>query len=212
MKIDVFNRKNIKVAEIDLPDEVFGVDWNEKLVHQALTAQLANRRQSLAHTKDRSEVRGGGKKPWRQKHTGRARVGSIRSPLWRGGGVTFGPRNEKKFNKKINKKMKRLALFSVLSRKFKDGEIKVIDDFNFLSKTKAVIEMINNFFKSRNSFLFISGQKGADIFRATRNIPKTKVLPADSLNIYDCLVYKYIFLEKEAVPIISNHYRLKSKK
>lgn len=212
MKADVFNKENIKVAEIDLPVEIFGIGWNEKLVHQSLMTQLANRRQPLAHTKDRSEVRGGGKKPWRQKHTGRARAGSIRSPLWRGGGVTFGPRKEKIFSKKINQKMKRLALFSVLSRKFKDEEIKIINDFNLPPKTKSITEMIKKFFKEKTSLLFISAKKGADIFKAARNIPKTKVLSVDSLNIYDCLIYKYIFLEKEAVLTISNYYHLKKNK
>ena len=116
MKINIYNLKKEKAGEIELSDRIFGVKWNADLVHQALNTQLANRRQPWAHAKDRAEVSGGGKKPWKQKGTGRARHGSIRSPLWIGGGATFGPSKERNFAKKINIKMKRLAIFSVLSR------------------------------------------------------------------------------------------------
>ncbi|MBI3638443.1 50S ribosomal protein L4, partial [Candidatus Wolfebacteria bacterium] len=129
MKVDVFDKQNNKVGTIDLPDGIFAVKWNPNLVHQALMAQLSNSRQNLAHAKGRGEVRGGGKKPWKQKGTGRARHGSIRSPLWRGGGATFGPTKEENFKRKINKKMRRLAVLSVLSRKFKENELKVVDNF-----------------------------------------------------------------------------------
>ena len=127
MKVDVYNKENEKVGTTDLPDTVFSASWNPDLVHQAVVAQQANSRQTVAHTKDRSDVRGGGRKPWRQKGTGRARHGSIRSPLWKGGGVTFGPRTERRFRKSINTKMRRGALFSTLSRKYQDGEVTIID-------------------------------------------------------------------------------------
>jgi len=123
----VYNQQGEKVGQVDLPAELFGVPLNRDLVHQVVVTQMANSRQVLAHTKDRSEVRGGGAKPWRQKGTGRARHGSIRSPIWVGGGVAFGPTKERVFAKKINKKMKRQALFMVLSSKVKDKEIVLLD-------------------------------------------------------------------------------------
>src|SRR5438105_1748720 len=116
-KTDLYNQENKKVGTVELPDKFFGVKWNPTLVHQALVAEMANARQPLAHAKGRGDVRGGGKKPYMQKHTGRARAGSTRSPIWKGGGVTHGPLKEKVYSKKINTKMKRLALYSILSKK-----------------------------------------------------------------------------------------------
>src|SRR5262249_39709386 len=127
MKADLYNLKNEVVGTVDLPDAIFGAKWNSTLVKQVMDAQLANARRPWAHVRDRSEVSGGGKKPWRQKGTGRARHGSTRSPIWVGGGKAHGPRNDKDYSQKVNKKMKRAALFSVLSRKAKDGELKVFE-------------------------------------------------------------------------------------
>ncbi|MDI6821117.1 MAG: 50S ribosomal protein L4 [Patescibacteria group bacterium] len=201
MKVEIFNKKNHKVGAINLPDQVFNVKWNPELVHQAYIAQVSSLRKPLAHVKDRSEVAGGGKKPWRQKGTGRARHSSIRSPLWAGGGVTFGPTNQKNFYKKINKKMKRGALFSLLSKKLADDEIKVIDDLNIENnKTKNVIAIIRAFLKKQASILFVTAKGNKSIFLAGRNIPKVGILNGDSLNISDCLTYKYIFLDKAVIP------------
>jgi len=201
MTTDVYNQKNNKVGTVDLPDKVFKVRWNPELVNQVLLSQLSNRRKPIAHAKGRSEVRGGGAKPWRQKHTGRARAGSIRSPLWKGGGVTHGPTKERIFAKKINKKMKRLALCSILSKKLTDKEIKVISDFTLADhKTKNVSSFLKNFFESsKPSILFIPIKGNKNLFWAARNIAKAKVLSPDSLNTYDCLNHKYIFLEKDAI-------------
>jgi len=208
MTVDVYNQDSSKVEKIELTDAFFKVKWNPSLVHQVLVAQTTNKRQNLAHTKTRGEVRGGGRKPWRQKHTGRARHGSIRSPLWAGGGVTFGPRNEKKFEKKINKKMKQRALFSVLSKKITDGEFRVLDQLNLKDhKTKNLTDIIKNFFKKNVSILFVPAKENKNIFLAGRNIKNSKILSAESLNLYDCLKYKYVFLEKKAVPQIVNHYK-----
>ena len=123
MKINLYNQKGEKVGKTDLPDEIFNVEINSDLLHQVIVSQMANKRQSSAHTKDRGDVSGGGKKPWRQKGTGRARHGSRRSPIWVGGGVTFGPKSEKNYKKTIPQKMKRKALFMALSSKVNDDEL-----------------------------------------------------------------------------------------
>src|SRR3989344_6521934 len=144
MKVDVIDQKNTKVGDVDLPDHIFKARWNPDLVHQALSTQLANRRIKLTQVKGRGEVSGGGKKPWKQKGTRRARQGSIRSPLWKGGGVTHGPTAERDFSKKINQKMKQAALFSVLSRKVKDNELRIIDTLEMGEyKTKQVAAILH---------------------------------------------------------------------
>lgn len=145
MKYQVYNSKAEKIKEVDLNPAIFEVEVNEGLVHQAAVAQMANRRKPLAHTKDRGEVRGGGKKPWRQKGTGRARHGSSRSPIWIGGGVTFGPSKNRNFKQKINKKMKRKALFICLSDRAKDQSMVLLDQLNIQeSKTKEFVELVKN--------------------------------------------------------------------
>src|ERR1700735_5511988 len=145
MNADVYNLQNEKVGTMELPADIFGARWNAALVKQVIDAQLANRRSPWAHTKTRGEVSGGGKKPWRQKGTGRARHGSTRSPLWVGGGVAHGPRNDKNFSRKINKKMKAKALYTILSRKMKDGEVLFVDSFTFKApKTKEALSVLKN--------------------------------------------------------------------
>ncbi len=214
MKVDIFNKENSKAGEMELPEKIFKAKWAPILIKQALLTQEANSRQNLAHAKDRAEVSGGGKKPWRQKGTGRARHGSIRSPLWSGGGATFGPRKEKNFSRKINKKMKQLAVFSLLSKKIKDGNFKVIDELAFLNEKKlktavSGLKKIINFNDSKNSFLLIlpSIYKSANL--AVRNLKKISAISAKSLNIYDLMKWKNIIAEKSAVEEIINHYAIK---
>lgn len=208
MKVDVFNQKNEKVGDIDLPDKIFNVKWNPDLVHQALMVQLANRREPWAHAKDRSEVRGGGRKPWRQKGTGRARHGSIRSPLWKGGGVTFGPNKERNFVKKINKKMKQLAIFSVFSKKIKDNELKVIDKFDVaVKKAKEWKKILKEIVDLRSTALLIPVVANKKIHQAVNNIKNIKTISPYSLNVYDLLKHKNIILEKEAVEEIKKNYK-----
>ncbi len=210
MQVEVYNQENKKIGETELPEKIFCVKWNLDLIHQVLTVQLANRRKILADTKDRSEVGGGGRKPWRQKGTGRARHGSIRSPLWRGGGATFGPIKEKKFSRKINKTMKRLAIFGILSRKLQEKEIKVIDDLNIKSqKTKEAAELIKKFRTSpKESFLIIPSSKNKTIYSAARNLVRVGVLNPESLNVYELLKYQKILLDQAAVETITKHYQL----
>jgi len=148
-KLNIYNQKAEKTGDIEVSDKVFGVKMSEALIHQAVVAQMANERQVIAHTKGRAEVRGGGKKPWKQKGTGRARAGSSRSPIWIGGGVTFGPTKERNFSKKINKKMKQKALLMAISDRVKNGEIIVLDNLNTKEfKTKVMDTILKNIEKN----------------------------------------------------------------
>src|SRR4051812_37047689 len=145
MEAQVYSLDGKKAGNIKLPENVFGLPWNADLVSQVVDSLLSSRRKNVAHTKNRGEVRGGGKKPWQQKGTGRARHGSIRSPLWVGGGVTHGPRNEKNFDRKVNKKMKAKALYTILSKKFKDGEILFVDNISMNEpKTKNAMTVLRS--------------------------------------------------------------------
>jgi len=212
-RIAIYNTEGKKTGTAKLPSEIFDVKINTDLVHQAVVAQLANKRQVLAHTKDRGEVRGGGRKPWRQKGTGRARHGSIRSPIWRGGGITFGPIKERNFKKKINKKMKRKALFMVLSSKVKDNELVLLDKLEIKEpKTKLMAEILNKLNKVKSqkskvkSILIVIPKSDVNIVRASRNIPETKTIRADSLNVLDLLSFKYLLMPKEAIKVIEKTY------
>ena len=207
MLADVYNKENKKVEQIDLPEKICNAKWNPSLIHQAFVAQLSNARKPSAHTKSRAEVRGGGRKPWRQKHTGRARHGSTRSPIWVGGGITFGPSNERNFSKKINKKMKQKALFSLLSKKLKDKELLFLNEIKAENKkTKSIAVVLKTIFKKAINVLIIPAKENKEAFLSGRNIKNVKVLSPESLNIYDCLKYKYIVLEKDAVSQITKHY------
>ena len=199
MKAEVINQKNEKVGEIDLPETVFNVKWNPDLVHQVLSVQIANKRHPLAHTKDRSEVRGGGKKPWRQKGTGRARHGSRRSPLWSGGGITFGPRNEKIFARKINKKMRQLAVISVLSKKLADKEIKIIDNLNFPDHKTKNLQLLTKSVIKNSSALLVVESKNKNIYMASRNLPKIFASSVNNLNVYDLLAKRYVIFSEASV-------------
>lgn len=207
MIVKVLNQKGKEVGEARLPKEIFEVKMNPDLVHQVVLVQMANRRQISAKVKTRAEVRGGGRKPWRQKGTGRARVGSIRSPIWRGGGVTFGPTTEKVFKKKIPKKMRRKALFMVLSAKAKENLLLVLDKLEIeKAKTKAMAEILNKLFLKKGSGLVVLLQKDENIIKATRNIPKTAIMQAKDLNVLDLLSYKYLVMPREAIKIIKDTF------
>lgn len=208
LNVNVYNIKGEKVGTTKLLPEIFDVEMNPDLVYQAVVTQLANKRQNIAHAKDRSEVRGGGIKPWRQKGTGRARHGSIRSPLWRGGGVTFGPTKERVFKKKINKKMKRKALFMILTSKVKDNELILLDKLEIKEpKTKVMAKILENILKKRQkNVLVVIPKKDENVILANRNIFYSKTLLADSLNIIDLLSFKYLLMPKEAIKVIEKVY------
>src|SRR3989344_3665832 len=202
MQTMLYNQQGKEVGTTELPETVFGVKWNAALVKHVVEAERANRRQSIAHTKTRGEVRGGGKKPWRQKGTGRARQGSIRSPLWKGGGTTFGPRSDKDFSKKVNKRMARQALFVVLSAKMREGECRVLDRIDLEKpKTKEFAHVISNLGLSGKSMAFVStGEKTTE--RAARNIKSLAVLRAQDLNALDLLQSSNLLMPQEAIRVI----------
>jgi len=207
MKAEVFDKTANKVGTVELPDRLFARKWNPDLVHQALMIQTSNRRNNVAHAKGRGEVRGGGRKPWRQKGLGRARHGSIRSPIWKGGGVTFGPSKEKNYTKRLNKKMRQGAMFSVFSKKVQDGEMKVIDSFEAKSpKTKELSGTLDKFFEKGQSVLIIPSAGDQNLYKASRNLPQSKSLDPRSINVYDLLKHKNILVEKGAVEEMDKHY------
>ena len=210
MEVSIYNQKGEKMKEgMKLPKEIFEVPMNTDLVHQVFISHTANQRQNSAHTKNRSEVRGGGRKPWRQKGTGRARHGSTRSPIWKGGGVSGGPRNEKNWEKDIPKKMKRKALFMVLSQKAKENLLVVLDALQIEKpKTKQMAGIIKKLPVKDGSRLVLS-HDGKNVFLSARNIAKTGVLEARNLNIVDLLNYKYVLTTKEGIKEIESTFSSK---
>lgn len=212
MQVTLYNLAHKEVRKIAIPERIFAQAWNADLVHQTLVVQEANARVPLAHTKTRAEVRGGGRKPWRQKGTGRARHGSIRSPLWKGGGVTFGPRKEKIFLKKINTKMRRRAIFAVLSQKLKEGELFFIADREPRSqKAQELARSLQVFFGTSAerllpSTLVITPEKDRGLEQASSNLKRVAILRADSLNVRDLLLRRWILIQEPSIPIIEKTY------
>ncbi|MDP3953350.1 MAG: 50S ribosomal protein L4 [bacterium] len=206
MKTDVYNVEGKKVGDVEVSDRLFGASWNADLVHQVLRVQTANAREKVGHVKDRSEVRGGGIKPWRQKGTGRARHGSIRSPIWVGGGVTHGPTKERNFSLNIPQKMRQGALFAILSKRLSDGEVKVIDSLGVSEpKTKFLREALKVLAPTQSALVIVSPENKA-AYVAGRNLKRVKVADAKSLNVYDLLRPAVIVIEQGALETIENHY------
>ena len=212
LKIKVYNSEAEAVKDLELNAKIFGVKANNELLHQAVIAQQANARQVLAHTKDRSEVSGGGKKPWKQKGTGRARVGSSRSPLWIGGGVTFGPTKNRNFKKKINQKMKQKALFMVLSDRVENNSLAVMDNLEFKEyKTKKFNALLSalekKIFKTeRRDILVITEVKDEKAKFSGRNLAGVKIINLENINLVDVLNYKNLLLTEEIVKKLETKY------
>lgn len=214
MKVALYSFTNPekKSLTLDLDKEYFDIPFNRDLMYQVVRAQRLNLRTSNAHTKTRGEVRGGGKKPWAQKYLGRARHGSIRSPIWVGGGVVFGPRNEKSYFRKINRKAKNKALFMALSAKIKDKEIFFVDEImsDKNPKTKTFNSAFNNFIKKvlgekinpQSSFLIVTPTKDPDLKRATANLPNIAVSSTESLSALLILSKKYVIILKDSIPYL----------
>ena len=213
METTLYNQKGTSAGTLSLPKTVFGVKWNADLVHQVAVAMMANKRSGTAHTKDRSEVSGGGKKPWAQKGTGRARHGSSRSPIWVGGGVTFGPRTEKDYSQKINKKMRTKALFTVLSKKMADGKVLFVDTLSLGEmKTKSAAAVVADLAKVAG-FEKITSKKHTALLialpvsdraleKSFANLPGVTVGLAKDLNALDAMSFNHIMVvnPKEVVP------------
>jgi len=205
MKTTIYNKTGKEAGTLDLPKDIFEAKWNPDLVHQVSIAMDSNARTPIAHTKNRGDVRGGGKKPWRQKGTGQARHGSRRSPIWKGGGVTFGPINQRDYTTKINKKMRTKALFSLLSYKAKAGTILFVDSINlYTPKTSEAKNIINKLAtikgfekletKKKNAALFAFGTKNEVLDKSFRNISNISIDEMRNLNVSDILRYKYLIV------------------
>ena len=197
-KIDVYNIEGKKVNDVELKEDIFGIIPNEELVHSVIVNYLANQRQGTQSTKTRAEVRGGGKKPWRQKGTGRARQGSIRAPHWVGGGIALGPK-PRSYSYKLNKKERRLAIKSCLSSKVIENELTVVDKFEFNAiKTKEVAKMLNSL-KLEGKTLILLPEKNEIIQKSARNIKGVKTLSVNTINAYDLVNYKNLVVTLDTV-------------
>ena len=208
LKTKLYNSEGKETGEVELPERVFGVDLVDDLVHQAVVAQMANARQVLADTKDKGEVRGGGKKPWKQKGTGRARHGSSRSPLWKGGGVTFGPTSDRNFSKMINKKMKTKALLMVLSSKLKDNELVVVENIKLEKASTKKMKDILTKLPLSGKVLISMDKKDDSIFNSVKNIQNTSMIASDSLNVVDLLKNKMLVVDKKGIEKIGEVYKV----
>ena len=224
METEVYNQKGKSVGKLNLPESIFGLSWNGDLVHQVVTAMQANARTPVAHTKTRGEVRGGGRKPWKQKGTGRARHGSSRSPIWKGGGITHGPRNDKSYEQKINKKMRIKALFTVLSEKFRKGQILFVEELSLKNiKTKEAVTIISDLSKV-SGFEKIVGCKKPNLYITTpaktdavkksfTNIKTVEIDEIKNINPVDLLNFRYIIISqpKESIAFLGGKIEKSSK-
>jgi len=200
-KVAVYNMQGNTVGELELNDEIFGAPVNTALMHQAVVTYLANQRQGTAATKTRAAVRGGGRKPWRQKGTGRARHGSIRSPIWVGGGVTFGPQ-PRDYRRAMPKKARRQALKSALSSKVAAGSLIVVDELKFDEpKTRRMVEVLNNL-QVQGKALVVTAGEGRNVVLSARNLPGIDTIRAQDLNTYAVLNSEQLILTKEAVEVV----------
>lgn len=219
MKAKIYNNKGKESGQIELPNEIFGLSWNDDLVHQVVTSMLSTMREPVAHTKSRGEVSGTGKKPWRQKGTGRARHGSRRSPIWVGGGITFGPRNEKNYERKVNKKMKSKALATILSKKMEDGEILFVDSLSMTEpktkEAKTVVESLasvsgfeNLAKKRKNTAVVALAEKNINTEKSFSNFGNISMDEVRNINPVDILNYKYLIIEnpEKSLEILSKRF------
>lgn len=222
MKSEIYDAQGKKTGTIELPENIFGLKWNDALMHQVVTTMQANARPLIAHVKNRGEVRGGGRKPWQQKGTGRARHGSIRSPIWRGGGVTHGPRNDKVYAREIPKKMRAKALFIALSRKFRDGEILFVNSFGIeapktavAKKAMAMLSKVSGFnqlaSKRKNAVLIGFADMSPASEKSFRNIGNVECASIRNINPVSVLGSKYMIIENPEASVAIISQRAKNK-
>lgn len=208
MELKVYNQNKKVIGKTRLPVEIFGVSLNPALIHQVVVAFLSRKRAGTAKTKTRAERRGGGKKPWRQKGTGRARTGSLRSPIFRKGGVVFGPSPERNYKKKINKKMKKKAFLMALSSKVRDNEMIVLDKLTTDKiSTKELSKKLNKFKLAGKKILIVLFKKDEKIEKSARNLAGVTLKKANNLNVLDILENKWFFVTKDALEAIKKKYQ-----
>ncbi|KKR03772.1 MAG: 50S ribosomal protein L4 [Candidatus Uhrbacteria bacterium GW2011_GWF2_39_13] len=207
-RITLYTNDGSSKGELLLDDALFGVKINPALVHEAVVMQTANARTAIAHTKTRGEVAGTGKKPWKQKGTGRARHGSRRSPIWIGGGITFGPRNDRNFSLKMNRKARRKALAMVLTDKLTSERLVAVDDLDVEEgKTKQLVKTLAYLPLTGKKTLIVTTPEHKIISRAARNIPNVETLPANALNIVDLLRFDCLLMTESAITMITEIYK-----
>ncbi|MBI4592468.1 50S ribosomal protein L4 [Candidatus Uhrbacteria bacterium] len=205
--VTLYSIDGSKKGDLTLEDSLFGVKVNPALIHEAIVAQTASSREPVAHTKTRGEVAGTGKKPWKQKGTGRARHGSRRSPIWVGGGITFGPRFDRNFAVKINKQARRKALAMVLSDKVASDRFIAVEDFTGEGKTKQLSQILGRFPSAGKKTLVVTTPENKLVSRAARNLPKVSTIPANALNIVDLLRFDYVLMTQPAVVMVTEMYK-----
>lgn len=204
-KVNVYNMQGDQVEQIELNEAIFGIEVNQHVVYEVVKNQLANKRQGTQSAKTRAEVRGGGRKPWRQKGTGRARAGSIRAPHWTGGGVTFAPK-PRDYSYKVPKKIRRLAMKSALTSKVLENEIIVIDEFTLdAPKTKDMVNVLNKLSADRKA-LIVTLNPETNVIKSANNIPNVQTTVVNNLNVYDILKYNSLIITKEAVRKVEEVY------
>ncbi|HEY6625851.1 MAG TPA: 50S ribosomal protein L4 [Ignavibacteriaceae bacterium] len=202
--VGVFNKEGNKVADMELNENVFATEVNEYALHQVVVALLANKRQGTQSTKTRSEVRGGGIKPWRQKGTGRARQGSIRAPQWIKGGIVFAPK-PRDYRVSVPKSMRKVAMKSALTSKVQENQMIILDSLNFEApKTKNIVEMLKAL--EANKALIITAESNEVVYKSARNIQGISIIPANNINVYDLLKYEKLIITKDAVSKIEEVY------
>jgi len=206
MKADLYTQTGEKNGQVELPVEMFEIPFNKDLVHQALVRQLTNGRMGIAHTKTRAEVRGGGRKPFKQKGTGRARQGTIRAPHMRGGGVVFGPRNDRNFIKDMPKKQRRRALFSALSEKARNNEVFVLDKFESEKPSSKVFKDMMAKLPIERNALFVISEKNSTMQKSSSNIENVKMILANYVNIHDLQKYRKIVILKDAIETLTETF------
>ncbi len=207
MKVDVKDLDGKVVEALELKSKVFDVDVNEDLLHQVYVAQYANQRHSKAHTKTRGEVRGSTKKPWKQKGTGRARTGDVKNPIWRSGGTVFGPRSDRNYSQKINKKEARLATAMALISKVKEGQLVVVKDYNLKEVKTSLMAKVIDKLKLAGKTLMVFDKDGKKYMRASQNLPQISNLEVERLNVFDILNNKYVVISEEGMKFLDKKYK-----
>lgn len=205
MQVPLFNQAGDEISQIELRDDIFGIEPNKAVMHQAYLRQLANARQGNHQTKTRGQVRGGGKKPWKQKGTGRARQGTTRAPHWKGGGVVFGP-HPRSYEQKMPKKMRHLALKSALAAKAQEKQIKIVDEFNLDGSKTREMKTILTRLQAQPSAVILMSEANDTVSRSAHNLENVKTLRANYLNIRDLLGHEYLVMSKATLSAVENFF------